>query len=92
MKVILYELGKKPMVKEIKNDLKVFKEIVGGWIETFTQPNGIILVCNEEGKLIGLPANKIMFGDLIVGNFFLCRAKGEDFVSVTDEDIKYFIK
>ncbi len=88
MRIILYEVGKKPVAKEIENELSTMKQIVGGWIETFTQPNGIILVCNEEGKLIGLPMNRVMFNEPIVGNFFLCRSNGEDFAGVTDDDIK----
>lgn len=92
MKIILYNVGEDPIVKEIENELQPMKQIVGGWIETFTQPDGIILICNEEGKLIGLPYNRTMFGEPIVGNFFLCRCSGEEFADITDEDVKRFIK
>ena len=91
MRIILYEVGKEPVVKEIENKLNPMKQIVGGWIEAFTQPNGIILVCNEEGKLIGLPMNRVMFNELIAGNFFLCRSNGEEFADVTDDDIKQYV-
>ena len=36
MRIILYEVGKEPVVKEITNELNPMKQIVGGWIETFT--------------------------------------------------------
>lgn len=91
MRIILYEVGKEPVVKEIANELNPMKQIVGGWIETFSQPDGIILVCNEEGKLIGLPMNRVMFNEPIAGNFFLCRSDGEEFADVTDDDIKQYV-
>ncbi len=91
MRIILYEVGKEPIVKNIENKLHDLQSIVGGYIETFTQHDGIILVCNEEGKLIGLPINRIMFNEPIAGNFFLCRCDGEDFADVTDKDIKRFV-
>ena len=92
MKIILFEVGKEPVVKEIENELQPMKEIVGGYIETFTQRDGLIIVCNEEGKLIGLPYNRTMFGEPIVGNFFMCRSQDCEFSDITDEDIKRFIK
>lgn len=92
LKVVAFEMGKEPRLVTMKNDLKVFQNFVGGYIEAFCQPDGIIIICNEEGKLKGLPINKIMFGEPIAGNFFICRSdKKGDFADVTDEDISFFI-
>ena len=69
--------------------------IVGGYIQAiypFDDP--IALVCNEEGKLIGLPQNRLICGrsgrvyDIICGTFFLVGLGAEDFISLTDNEIK----
>lgn len=76
----------------IKNDLHEMQDIVGGWIEAVPYQD-VIIVCNEEGKLLGLPINR-KFGDydVLVGTFFICRADGEDFGSLTDEQIVKYKK
>ncbi len=38
--------------------LKELQEIVGGYIEIVPTKDGRIMVCNEEGKLDGLPRNE----------------------------------
>lgn len=60
--------------------------IVGGYIEIINAKgkNEMLLVCNEEGKLNGLPPNVLatkilaesggMPGDVVVGNCLLCLA------------------
>ena len=37
--------------------LEFMQDVVGGWIEIVTFENGNMLVCNEEGKIYGLPEN-----------------------------------
>ena len=40
------------------NQLKVLQKIVGGLIEVVpSTQEGLSIICNEEGKLIGLPIN-----------------------------------
>ena len=41
----------------IPNTLKALQETVGGYIETVTLENGVVLICNEEGKLRDMPYN-----------------------------------
>ena len=41
----------------IKNELKEMQELVGGYIETVMFTDNLIIVCNEEGRLIPLPKN-----------------------------------
>ena len=63
--------------------------IVGGFIqavEPFEDPN-VLLVCNEEAKLLGLPENRFLRNrngipyDIIHGTFFLAQGSGEEFCS-----------
>lgn len=102
MKIIIVEPDKEPIVKEIENTLKAKQEIVGGWIQSVSLPeDDIVLICNEEGKIIGLPYNRIFCDsatggvlDAIAGTFFLCSAPAdsEDFESVPDALIDKYIK
>jgi hypothetical protein len=41
----------------IPNTLRALQEAVGGYIETVTLDNGVVLICNEEGRLRDMPYN-----------------------------------
>lgn len=84
MKIVVKKVGQKPEVKEIQGTLEEYQEIVGGYIECFPVFDDILCVCNEEGKLFGLPTNFIFGGDVIVGDVFFCTAGEEDFESLND--------
>ena len=81
MIVLLFQPGEKPALTEIDGALESMQKIVGGYIQIlypFDDP--IALVCNEEGKLLGLPLNRGLrdqtgkIYDVIAGTFFLCGA------------------
>lgn len=79
-------------IKDIENDYETMKEIVGGYIEPVYLPNGIILIVNEEGKLMGLPIVGLLewegkLQDTINGQCILCADGGEDFTGLSDEQI-----
>ena len=74
--------------------------IVGGSIqavEPFEDPN-VLLVCNEEAKLLGLPENRFLRNrngipyDIIHGTFFLAQGSGEEFCSLTDKQIQTYTR
>lgn len=87
MIILKIEPKKKPYPKEVKNDLKSLQTEVGGYLEPIALCNNLVLICNEEGKLRGLPPNRQLGNDIIAGDFFLVGAKGEDFVSLTPNQI-----
>ena len=61
MRVIVVEPKKKPMVRDIDAGLESMQKIVGGSIEAvypFADP--VALICNGEGKLLGLPLNRAL--------------------------------
>ncbi len=86
MKIIIKKPNEKPYVTEVEDDLKIYQDIVGGYIEVVDIGNNILLVCNEGGKLYNLPVN-FYIGDTIVGTVFFVGKDGEDFRSLTDEEI-----
>lgn len=99
MNVLLVMPSERPKEIEIDGSLESMQNIVGGLIQViypFEDP--VALVCNDEGKLIGLEPNRALRDpetgevyDLICGPFFLCGLSGEDFSSLSDAlTSKYF--
>ena len=84
--VLKFEPGKAPEEVTMPNTLEAFQSAVGGYIETLELDSGAVLVCNEEGKLMGLPANRQVGGDAIAGTFLIAGSAGGGFCSLTDED------
>jgi len=66
------------------NTLEAFQEAVGGYIETVGLDTSAVLICNEEGKLAGLPANRQVGGDTIAGTFLIAGAEDGEFCSLSD--------
>ena len=75
-------------VTNISPTLHNLQKTVGGNIEAVTilGDKGLVMICNEEGKLLGLEKNFIMgtppFHDVIVGTVILCGVDGEGFGDV----------
>lgn len=66
---------------EIENELEVFKNIVGGYIETTGYKN-LVIICNEEGKLRGLEPNIVLGREMLVGPIIVCGASGDEFSDI----------
>lgn len=97
--VLVVEPMKRPDVRQIDNTLESMQKNVGGLIQPiypFDDP--VALVCNDEGKLMGLPPNRLLRDDsgqpydLICGTFFITGLGTEDFTSLTDEQIGKYTK
>ena len=66
---------------EIENELQVFQNIVGGFIETTGYKN-LVIICNEEGKLRGLQPNIVLGREMLVGPIIVCGASGDEFADI----------
>ena len=64
--VLKVEPGKAPEEVTIPNTLEAMQQMVGGLIE-IVYLDGVCLVCNEEGKLMGLEGNRRVGRDIISG-------------------------
>ena len=86
MKILFVEPGKEAQPAEIQGDLKEMQAIVGGRIQTlYPWEDPVALICNDEGKLLRLPLNRMLEDyDVIAGNFFICGIEGDAFVSLSD--------
>lgn len=94
MKVVLLEPGRQARAAEIDASLEGMQEVVGGSIEAcYPFAEAVCLICNEEGKLNGMPLNRALrdergkIWDIIAGPCFLCDCSGEDFGSLSEEQI-----
>ena len=94
-KILLFPVNEDPKVIDLAEGLKPMQDVVGGYIENVTLEDGVGLVCNEEGKLQGLPPNRPVkeINDVIRGPFFISRYNDEgETVDVTKADVKKYTK
>ncbi|OQB11475.1 MAG: hypothetical protein BWY15_02457 [Firmicutes bacterium ADurb.Bin193] len=88
IKVVLVEAGKPPYVKTIGNSIESMQKAVGGDIQMLGLSVGETLVCNDEGKLLGLAGNRRIGDDIIAGTFFITGDNEDgELVSLNDEQI-----
>ena len=92
MKVVMVEPNKPAYITEIGSGLKSMQNAVGGLIEPiyYLHERGVVMVGNEESKLIGLEGNRRFPEGIAAGTFFICGDNGEDFCSLTDEQCKEY--
>ena len=102
MRILVIEPENKPKIQEIDDSLESMQAVVGGLIQTihpFDDP-AVVLVCNDEGKIDGLQANRGLrdetgeLYDIVCGTFFVCGAPpdGDSFTGLTDEQIEQYEK
>lgn len=96
MKVLVVEPQKPCRVQEIES-LADMQQLVGGDIEAvYPFQELVAVVCNADGKLLGLPMNRPLLDkdylpyDIIRSTFFVAGLGQEDFISLTDEQIQRY--
>lgn len=85
LKVLLIEPDKYPKMIEIDDTLEAMQELVGGNIEEYMPfEDEVAIICNEEGKLMGLPLNRAIYDEsnkemieIMAGRFFITYAPVE---------------
>ena len=99
MTVLVVEPEKVPYVKEIDPGLQSLQSEVEGWIQAvypFDDP--VVLICNDEGKLMGLPMNRALrddngqIYDVVAGTFLIAGLSETDFASLSPELIVKYEK
>ena len=74
-------------VTNISNTLENFQRTVGGHIEKVTIAEDVVLLCNEEGAINGMPFNCRVLGMYLFGPIVLVGVDGEEFADLP-ADIK----
>ena len=97
--VLMVEPGQHPKVTTIMDDLDSLQKAVSigadyqGLIEFVSLGNGDCIMCNEEGKLIGLEGNRRLGNDILVGVFYIMSENDEgDLQSLTEQKIQCYTK
>ena len=86
MKAIRKEPGCAPELIDIDNTLKALQTEVGGYIETVTIASDAVVICNEEGRILGLPDNCRVCGVDFVGTILVVGRNKDEFCDVPEAD------
>ena len=88
----MVEPMKPPRMVTLNDNLESMQEAVGGWIEAvYPYDDEVAIICNEEGLLMGLPLNRKITDDMIIaGTFFICGTNEDNFISLSDEQMKKY--
>lgn len=93
VKILYKKVGEESRVLEVENTLEAKQALVGGLIEVVSYDD-VLLICNEEGKVLNMPPNLLFDYDYIAGDCFLIGDDYErgDFKSLTDKEIEKYKK
>lgn len=91
MRVIYKEPGNEPRTMVIPNELKVLQDLVGGHIETLKIADNVVMIFNEEGKLLDLAPNFFVgaIADVILGPVIITGEDGDEFTSLSEDNIAF---
>ena len=63
----------------VPNKLEPIQKLVGGHIESVTMAEDAAILCNEEGKVIGMPYNCEYLGIDFNGTILIVGVDGDEF-------------
>lgn len=89
LKIVFKEVGKRPKTMYIEDTLEAKQKLVGGYIEVVPYKYDMLLICNEEDKIMNLKPNVQFPEDYIAGNFFVVGDDYENagFKSLTSKEV-----
>src|SRR5699024_2083604 len=92
MKVLMVEPGEIPYEADIEPGLRSLQAAVGGNIQAvYPYEDPVALICNEDGKFMGLPLNRALrddtgeIYDIIAGNFIITGLGEESFSDLSPD-------
>ena len=99
MQVLIVEPMAEPVRAEVENSLPALQEAVGGYIEAvYPFRDDVALICNESGKLEGLPLNRGLFDDsgklydVVAGTFLVTGLTEDGFGDLSPECLEKYSK
>ena len=100
IKVLVVKPEQAPTIAEYEDTLETWQQLVGGFIELcYPFEDDVAILCNEEGKISGLPLNRAVrdgdgeIADIIAGVFAVIGLDNEGgFRSLTDEELEKYTK
>lgn len=82
IKALIKRPGRPAETVYIRNTLESFQKAVGGYVEAVTLASDLVIICNEEGRLLRLPHNCNICNVDFVGTIILTGSNGDDFASL----------
>ncbi len=82
IKALIKRPGRPAEMVWFANTLESYQRVVDGYIETVTLASDLIIICNEEGRMLGLPHNCNICSMDFFGTIILTGSKGDDFASL----------
>lgn len=94
MKFVVVEPNKPAYATEIGDDYKSIYNAFGGLIEPiyFLHERGVVMVGNEEAKLLCMEGNRRFDDGIVAGLFIICGDNREGFCSLTDEQCEKYVR
>lgn len=86
IKVVVKNPGRPAQLEMIENTLTAFQSAVKGYIEAVTVGN-IAIICNEEGRINGMPFNCALGGTMFYGPVVIAGIDGCEFCDAPDKEI-----
>jgi hypothetical protein len=84
--------GDSAKLVEIANTLSSLQAQVGGYVESVMMSPNFAILCNEDGRLMGMEPNCRLFGIDFAGPILIVGIDGEDFDDVSNKTISLFRK
>ena len=95
MRVVYVEPNKPAYVADVEHTLEAEQKAVGGGlIQTlYFEDDNTTIIANDESKLKGMPGNRRFFdgSTIVAGPFFVVGIAGDDFRSLTDEEVEKYM-
>ena len=99
IKALMIEPYEHPRAVELKCDLDSLQKAVSrgapeqGLIEFVYLEDNVSILCNEQGKLVGLTPNRWLGKDILCGVFYVVAENNEgELMSLTDEQQERYSK
>ena len=99
MTVLAVHPGEVPVKLELSSTLESMQDFVGGTIQAiYPFDDAVAIICNDEGKMLGMPYNRVLRDEdgqayeVLCGPFFICGLGDEDFASLTEVQLETYYK
>lgn len=73
----------------IRNDLKEMQRFIDGFIEPVQITDDIAVICNEDGRLLGMPHNCEICGIDFCGPLLIVGVDGDEFTDIPEGSIEF---
>ena len=97
IEVLMVEPGREPRIIRLDNSLESLQTAVSigadyrGLIEIISLSDEVCILCNEEGKLIGLEPNRRLWSDVLCGVFYVTgQDKEGNLCSLSAKDREHY--